>query len=278
MTGGTDKKQRVGAMFDSIAPTYDVLNHLMSMGIDRGWRRKVVKMVGDLQNKRSSGPHSGCPQPTPGEQPVNCSAIQILDIATGTGDLAIAIARAIPTAQITGIDISEKMLAVAREKVKSAGLLRDKTPRNDGGGGSLQETALHITLTTGDAENLQFPDASFDAVTVAFGVRNFGDIPRGLAEMKRVLRPGGRCIVLELSRPTLPIFAWIFRLYFHRLLPLVGRIVSHDRAAYSYLPDSVDHFPPPDQFAEMMRAAGFSTTHSHSLTGGVAHVFEGISQ
>jgi demethylmenaquinone methyltransferase/2-methoxy-6-polyprenyl-1,4-benzoquinol methylase len=129
---------------------------------------------------------------------------------------------------------------------------------------------------TGDAEALEFADDTFDAVTVAFGVRNFGDIPRGLAEMHRVLRPGGRCVVLEFSVPTVPLFGWVFRIYFHRLLPWLGRVVSRNRNAYTYLPQSVDGFPTPDRFAGMMREAGFADVRVKKLTGGVATIFEAL--
>jgi demethylmenaquinone methyltransferase/2-methoxy-6-polyprenyl-1,4-benzoquinol methylase len=237
MSGGEDKKQRVERMFDDIAPTYDALNHILSLGIDRGWRRKVVKAVADSFDE-------------------NGVRFGILDVATGTGDLAIALARRLPQASVTGVDISEKMLAVGREKVLRAGL------------------SGRVALQTGDAEKLDFADGDFDGVTVAFGVRNFGDIPAGLGEMRRVLRPGGRCFVLEFSEPTVPVFGRIYRFYFHRVLPWLGRLVSHDRAAYSYLPRSVDGFPQPERFSEMLLEAGFSDVRTKRLTFGVAYIYE----
>lgn len=235
------KKERVEMMFDAIAPTYDALNHLLSLGIDKGWRRKVVRMVADGFR----------------EKPVS-AALRILDVATGTGDLSIEIAKRIPSAHVTGVDISEGMLAEGREKVLRRGL------------------GERMVLQTGDAEALEFGEGRFDCVTVAFGVRNFGDIPAGLREMRRVLRSGGRCLVLELSEPTAPLFGWAYRFYFHRVLPWVGRVVSRDRAAYSYLPRSVDAFPAPRRFSEILKEAGFRTVRTKRLTGGVAYVYEAI--
>jgi demethylmenaquinone methyltransferase/2-methoxy-6-polyprenyl-1,4-benzoquinol methylase len=240
---GATKKQQVEAMFDGIAPTYDALNHALSFGIDKFWRRRVVRAVSAYSRR---------PQPPHGGRRADCSAKRILVLATGTGDVAIALARKIPDARITGVDLSEEMLKVGRKKISTD----------------------RITLRTGDAEALDFADATFDAVTVAFGVRNFGDIPRGLTEMHRVLRPGGLCVVLEFSVPTVPLFGWVFRVYFHRLLPWLGRLVSRDRNAYTYLPQSVDGFPPPESFAEMMRHAGFADVRVKKLTGGVATIFE----
>lgn len=219
-------------MFDGIAPTYDALNHLLSLGIDRGWRRKVVKMAA------GNSPRA------------------ILDVATGTGDLAIALARKIPEAHVVGVDISENMLALGREKV------------------ARRELDERIVLRAGDAEALGFEEGEFDCVTVAFGVRNFGDIPKGLREMQRVLRPGGSCFVLEFSEPTVPLFSRVYRLYFHSVLPWMGRLISRDRAAYDYLPRSVDAFPAPERFSEMLREAGFTAIRVRKLTFGVAYIYE----
>jgi demethylmenaquinone methyltransferase/2-methoxy-6-polyprenyl-1,4-benzoquinol methylase len=179
-----------------------------------------------------------------------------LDVATGTGDLAIALARKMSSARVVGVDISEGMLALGREKVAHRGL--DE----------------RVSLLSGDAEALGFADGEFDCVTVAFGVRNFGNIPAGLAEMQRVLRGGGRCFVLEFSEPRVSIFGWVYRLYFHRVLPWLGRLVSRDRGAYDYLPRSVDAFPKPERFSEMLREAGFGEVRTRRLTGGVAYIYE----
>lgn len=228
----SDKKQRVEEMFDDIAPTYDRLNHLLSFQTDRMWRRRVVGMAARMR------PES------------------VLDVATGTGDLAIQLARRIPGAKVTGVDISENMLSIGRRKVAAKGL--------DG----------RVELRTGDAEALGFPDASFDCVTAAFGVRNFGDIPAGLREMCRVARPGGECLIVEFSEPTAPLFGWAYRIYFHKLLPKMGRAVSKNKGAYTYLPESVGGFPAPERFAGMLREAGFAEVTKHRLTFGVAYIYK----
>lgn len=230
------KKKQVHTMFDSIAPHYDMLNHLLSLGIDRRWRRRVV---GEL---RPSAPQ------------------RILDVATGTGDLAVALAGMSPQVQVTGVDLSEEMIAVARRKVEACGL--------DG----------RISLESGDAEALPFDDGAFDAATAAFGVRNFSDIAKGLGEMTRTLRSGGVLAVLELSRPDGKIFGTLFRFYFHRILPAVGGLISRDRAAYRYLPSSVDEFPAPDRFLAMMTEAGLDGCRTVPLTFGVAYIYIGIKR
>ena len=272
--GDPDKKARVEEMFDAIAPTYDALNHILSLGIDKGWRRKVVKAVAGFREKHASAALRSMPDSSHtfeyAADPASSQALHlrtfdensnefgILDVATGTGDLAIALARRLPQAGVTGVDISEGMLAAGREKVLRAGL------------------GERVVLRTGDAEALDFADGAFEGVTVAFGVRNFGDIPAGLAEMCRVLRQGGKCWVLEFSEPTAPLFGWVYRFYFHRVLPWLGRLVSRDRGAYSYLPRSVDGFPPPERFSAMLREAGFAAVRTKKLTFGVAYIYEAV--
>ncbi len=230
------KKTQVRTMFDRIAPRYDLLNHLLSLGIDRRWRSRVI---GEL---RPSDPH------------------HILDVATGTGDLAIALGRMSPQVCVTGVDLSEEMVAVGRRKVDERGL------------------AGRVSLSTGDAEALAFDDGTFDAATVAFGVRNFSDIPKGLSEMTRTLRKSGTLAVLEFSRPDSKIFGTLFRFYFHRVLPVVGGWISKDRAAYSYLPSSVDEFPAPERFLGMMSDAGLDSCRAVPLTFGVAYIYIGIKR
>ena len=225
------KKEQVRDMFDNIAPTYDTLNHTLSAGIDRRWRRRTVRIVS-----------RGCPQ-------------RVLDVATGTGDLAIALACALPQCRVTGVDLSEGMLALAREKARQAGL--DE----------------RIDFRTGDAERLEAADGEFDAVTVAFGVRNFGDLTAGLREMLRVLRRGGTVAVLELSIPGNPIIRWLYGLYSRTVMPLLGGAVSRDRAAYRYLPESVEEFPSPERFVEIMAGAGFADCKYKSLTFGTARIY-----
>lgn len=227
------KKEDVRDMFDNIAPTYDRLNHLLSFDIDRLWRRRTVRRAAEKSPER------------------------ILDLATGTADLAIAMARKMPAARITGVDLSSEMLAIGRAKVHAAGL------------------SERIDLHEGDAEKLPFADSCFDVVTIGFGIRNFSDIGAGLREACRVLRPGGRLIVLEFSTPRGKIFGPVYRFYFHKILPLIGRLVSKDSSAYSYLPDSVDHFPDYLLFLRMMREAGFGTCTPTRLMRGIAYIYEG---
>lgn len=230
------KGEQVGEMFDNIAPVYDRLNDIMSFGIARTWRRAAVRRVRRTDARR------------------------ILDLATGTGDLAIALARRIPQARVTGGDISENMLGLGCAKVAKAGLEE------------------RVSLVVARAEELPFADAEFDAVTAAFGVRNFADLGRGLSEMARVLQPDGRVFILEFSTPRSKIFGALYRFYFHRVLPRIGGLISKDRRAYSYLPGSVSEFPAPEEFVRMMECAGFTGCRAESLTGGVAYIYTGFRQ
>lgn len=227
------KTEQVRTMFDRIAPTYDRLNHTLSLNIDRIWRRRTVSIVAKLRPRR------------------------ILDMATGTGDLALMMARRIPDARIRGVDLSEAMLDVARRKIAAQGL-EDR-----------------VTLHTGDAEQPSVPAGSADVVTVAFGVRNFGDPARGLAELARALRPGGTIVVLEFSTPTAPLFGRLYEWYSHRVLPRIGGWLSHERRAYEYLPRSVDEFPQPEAFLKMLAAAGFRNCRAQSQSCGIAQIYTG---
>ncbi len=225
------KSQEIREMFDNIAPKYDTLNHILSFRIDRLWRRGVVKLVADL-----------CPS-------------RVLDLATGTGDLAIAIARRVPTAEIIGIDPSSGMLNVAREKLKHEGLEHQ------------------IELRCGEAEELALDSESVDVVTVAFGVRNFEDIERGLQEMVRVVKCGGHVIILEFSRPDNPIFRWFYTLYSRHILPLIGGFVSRHRCAYDYLPASVEEFLPPAQLVKTMQSIGLCEVEVYPQSMGIARIY-----
>lgn len=223
------KREQVELMFDRISPKYDLLNRLCSLGTDQSWRRKVIRSVG--------------------KEPVE----RLLDVATGTADLAIM--GSMVAKQVTGADISAGMLAHGRTKVEKAGL-EDR-----------------IELVQADAADLPFPDAFFDAITVAFGVRNFEDLAQGIAGMVRVLRPGGRLFVLEFSRPQRTPFKQVFRFYFHHVMPLIGRLVSRDHDAYSYLPESVDAFPQGKAFEEILGTCGLKEVRSRLLTFGVATLY-----
>ena len=224
------KVEQVERMFDHIAPAYDRLNHLMSLGIDRSWRRTALKWL---------RPHRPA---------------LVLDVATGTGDFAIQACRMLPSASLTGVDLSEGMMQVGRRKVEQAGL------------------AARIDFQREDCEALTFSDASFDAVTVAFGIRNFEHLDRGLREMCRVLRPGGHLVILELSTPDRLPMKQLYRIY-SRLIPLMGRLVSHDRSAYTYLPQSIRAFPQGEVMSESIRRAGFSDVRFRRLTFGVCTLY-----
>ncbi len=227
------KKEQVEQMFDNIAPTYDKLNHVLSFNIDRMWRRRVMRIV-----RRSR-------------------AQKIMDIATGTGDLAIAMAKRVDRTQILGVDLSEEMLRVARTKIEKIGLEE------------------RITLQKGDAENLDMvADESVDAVTVAFGVRNFENLKGGLSELHRVLKRGGKLVVLEFSIPRNRLVRWVYAQYSHRLLPRIGALISKDRKAYDYLPDSVEEFPSPERFMDILRGVGFIDVKAKSQSFGIAHIYQ----
>ena len=226
------KKEQVATMFDNIAPKYDFLNHTLSFGIDRMWRRKAINLIA------GSAPET------------------ILDVATGTGDFAIAALKT-GAKKINGIDISKEMVAIGQEKVRRMGL--------EG----------RISLTTGDSEDIQFPDFSFDAATVAFGVRNFENLGRGLDELFRVLKKGGTLCVLEFSNPRHPIVRFGYQLYSKYLMPWIGRLISGDNSAYTYLPESVAEFPDGEKFITFMKNSGFVQIREYRRTFGIATIYTG---
>lgn len=226
------KKEQVRQMFNNIAHRYDFLNHFLSAGIDRCWRRKLI---------RKMGKHNPS---------------DILDVATGTADLAIAAAHLNPV-KIIGIDIAEEMLAIGQLKIDHLHLQK------------------MIQLRQADSENLPFPDASFDAVMVAFGVRNFENLDKGLAQMYRVLRQNGRVYILEFSKPGKFPVKQLYGFYFNHVLPVLGRIVSKDMSAYTYLPESVGAFPDGPEFMTFMAQAGFRHVECRQLTFGVASLYCG---
>ncbi len=227
------KKEQVRSMFDKIAHRYDFLNHFLSLGIDRVWRKKAIDLL------RKENPKT------------------ILDIATGTGDFAIQALSLQPTS-ITGIDISEEMLEHGKQKISK-----------------LKKGKEIIHLQQGDSENLKFSDESFDAVTAAFGVRNFENLEKGLSEMYRVLQKGGSSIILEFSRPQKFPVKQFYYFYFKNVLPMIGKFISKDKHAYSYLPESVKAFPSGNEFINRMKDAGFINTFYVSLTFGIATVYSG---
>lgn len=231
----SQKKEQVEQMFNNIAHRYDLLNRTLSFGIDVQWRKKVVKLL--MQSK---------PQ-------------LVLDMATGTADLALAIAKK-GVKSVKGVDLSEGMLQIGRQKTKQAGL-----------------TSV-VELVKGDSEQILFNPNTFDAATVAFGVRNFQQLQNGLNELNRVIKPGGQLLVLEFSKPKLFPFKQVYHFYFHYLLPFVGRLISKDASAYSYLPASVDAFPDGEDFCDFLRTAGFDQIKMYSLTFGTATIYSGVKR
>lgn len=228
------KKEKIREMFDGIAPSYDRLNHIMSLNVDKVWRRHALKQIVD-----------GTPQ-------------RLLDVACGTGDSTIsAAAAAAEGSVVTGVDISEGMMALVMDKARKAGV------------------ADRIRLQVADGEALPFADGSFHRVTCAFGIRNFEHKEKGLAEFRRVLCPGGRAVILELSVPQNRVIRWFYDLYFLHVLPWIGGVVSGDKAAYKYLPASVHAFPAPGEFCTMMREAGFSRVSHKAFTLGLCRMYVG---
>ncbi len=225
------KKRQVTSMFDKIAPYYDQLNRFLSLGIDIIWRKKTIKLL------KEARPES------------------ILDIATGTGDLAIEAANVIKPKHIIGVDISVNMLNIGKEKIAKKGL---------------QDV---ISLEVGDSENLRFDTNSFDAVTAAFGVRNFGNLEKGLSEMYRVLKPGGTLAILEFSKPRVFPLKQGFNIYFKNILPIIGKIRSKDPRAYQYLYESVQAFPDYEKFIAILDKVGFHQTNYKTLSAGICCIY-----
>ncbi|MDO4461277.1 MAG: bifunctional demethylmenaquinone methyltransferase/2-methoxy-6-polyprenyl-1,4-benzoquinol methylase UbiE [Bacteroidia bacterium] len=228
---GQSKASEVEQMFNAIAPKYDLLNHLLSMNIDKSWRRKAIRALSDLS-------------------PLD----HILDVATGTGDLAI-LAHKMLGVPVTGTDLTEGMIEIGRQKVQKLGLQNQ------------------IELAKADSEALPFQDNSFDAVTVAFGVRNYAHLDKGLAEMARVIRKGGRMVILEFSKPRTFPMKQLYMFYFKNILPLIGRCVSKDSRAYEYLPESVLAFPDGADFERYLISVGMNPIKRISLTFGIATIY-----
>ena len=227
------KKEGVKKMFDNIAHDYDRLNHILSLNIDKNWRKKAVRELADEA------------------RPLN-----VLDVACGTGDFTIEIARKVPHGStVVGVDISDGMIAVGLEKLAKLGI----------------DAALEVA----DCEALPYEDNTFDRISVGFGVRNFEHLELGLSEMYRVLAPGGKLVILELSVPSNAFIRWCYKLYFLKILPFIGGLVSGDRSAYEYLPASVLRFPAPDKFMSIMKSAGFDVVEHRAMTLGVCRMYIG---
>lgn len=228
-----NKKEQVAAMFNDIAYRYDFLNRFLSAGIDVSWRKKALKQLKDLN-----------PQ-------------NILDVATGTADVALLAAKTLEPASVTGIDISDGMLEIGREKINKAGL------------------GNTIKLLNGDSETINFGDNTFDAVTVAFGVRNFQHLQKGLAEIKRVLKPGGKLVVLEFSRPKSRIAKGFYNLYMKTIAPGMGKLFSKNRNAYEYLDESIKKFPEGKNFTDILDNLGYINTYCKPLSLGICSIYCG---
>lgn len=228
----TSKKEEVAEMFDNISKRYDFLNHFLSLGIDKIWRRKAIKKLRDLKPKR------------------------ILDIATGTGDFAIAALKLNPK-EVIGVDISQGMLNVGIDKMKRKGV--DSV----------------ITMKLGDSEELPFEDGYFDALTVGFGVRNYENLEKGLKDMLRVLRPGGMAVILEFSKPKKFPMKQAFGFYSKRIIPFFGKRISKDERAYAYLPESVAAFPEGKEFTDILEKIGYTKVSAQTVSGGIATIYSG---
>ena len=227
------KKQQVAAMFDDIAFKYDFLNRFLSAGIDVGWRKKAIRQIADIKPKT------------------------ILDVATGTADVAIMASGILKPEKITGIDISDGMLEVGRQKVEKAGLKGI------------------IELLNGDSETINFKDNTFDAVTVAFGVRNFQHLEKGLSKILRVLKPGGKLVVLEFSKPKMPGVKSMYNLYMKIICPNIGKLFSKNRNAYKYLDESIQKFPEGKNFTQILDNLGYSNTYCKPLSLGICSIYCG---
>ncbi len=228
-----DKKTQVTSMFDKIAPYYDFLNRLLTLGIDQRWRKKAIKALDTREYDK------------------------ILDIATGTADLAVALKKRLKVDKVIGLDISSNMIELASKKVDKMGL------------------EDHVSVEVGDSENLRFDDESFDGATASFGIRNFQNLNKGLSEICRVLRPGGKIMILEFSKPTIFPFKQLFNLYFKYVLPVIGRITSKDPKAYQYLYESVQAFPDYDQMKKILEDIGFKNIKYTPLTLGICTIYLG---
>lgn len=225
------KKEGVRKLFDNIASDYDKLNHILSLNIDKGWRKKAVRNLVDTQ-----------------------APLKVLDVACGTADFTIEIAQKVGKgSEVIGVDISEGMMAVGREKIQKAGVSAE--------------------LFVADCEDLPYADNTFDRISVGFGVRNFEHLELGLSQMCRVLIPGGKLVILELSVPSNAFIRWCYKLYFLKILPAIGGLISGNRGAYEYLPASVLRFPAPDKFISMLKSAGFAQVEHTPLTLGICRMY-----
>lgn len=227
------KKEEVAEMFDNISAKYDFLNHFLSLGIDKLWRKKAIKMLRPVKPKR------------------------IIDLATGTGDFAIAALKLNPD-EVVGVDISDGMLDMGRIKMKK------------------RKVDHIISMKNGDSEDLPFEEGYFDALTVGFGVRNYENLEKGLAEMLRVLRKDGMAVILEFSKPKKFPIKQLFNFYSKRIIPFLGKSISKDKSAYAYLPESVEAFPEGKDFVAILEKVGYRDVKAKPVSGGIATIYTGI--
>jgi demethylmenaquinone methyltransferase/2-methoxy-6-polyprenyl-1,4-benzoquinol methylase len=228
------KKEQVATMFNNISKTYDFLNHFLSLGIDIIWRKKAISEL------KKDNPK------------------QILDVATGTGDFAFESLKILNPEKIIGVDISQGMLDIARQKIEKRNL------------------ASRFEVRLGDSEKLLFEDNTFDAVTVAYGVRNYENLEKGLSDMLRVLKPGGKVVILEFSKPRAFPVKQLYSFYFHYITPSIGKIFSKDNSAYKYLPESVAAFPDGKDFIALMKRVGYQNTKNRPLAFGICSIYTGV--
>jgi len=245
------KKQQIAHMFDRIAFRYDFLNRFLSGGIDVYWRKKAIRELA------ADAGQTAAPTNSPGGSEADTRGWNILDVATGTADMAIMMSKYLSPAKVTGIDISTGMLDIGRQKIARLKL--------EG----------RIELCTGDSEAIHFPDNSFDAISVAFGVRNFENLEKGLQEMHRVLKPGGRLVVLEFSQPKKAGFRQLYEVYLRLIAPGIGRILSKSREAYAYLNESVKAFPEGDDFVRILDKNDYINTRLRRLSLGICTIYTG---
>ena len=261
---GGPEADKIERLFDSISGDYDKLNHLLSLGIDRTWRKRALSEILPTPAGWMGAASAGAESP-----------YTVLDVACGTGDFSLEIARRCVRqglhCAITGLDLSEGMLAVMRDKVARAGYAEGGSRSEAGGGARVTISALQ-----GNSEAMPFADGTFDCVTIAFGIRNFEHREQALREILRVLKPGGRLVILELSVPATPVLRGLYNIYFTHILPLIGGWISGDKAAYRYLPASVLKFPGKEEWMGIMRSCGYADVRHKAYTLGICRQYVGV--
>lgn len=280
MSGGP-QAEKIRTLFNTIAGDYDRLNHWLSLGIDRTWRKRALKDILPECGSEERG-ESGRLDADSSAKADASRPYAVLDVACGTGDFSLEIARrcvrhSLPCT-ITGLDLSEGMLAVMREKVARAGFLEGASGSEASDSKAFRSGDIGVTISVlqGNSEAMPFDDGSFDCVTIAFGIRNFEHREQALQEILRVLKPGGRLVILELSVPATPVLRWCYNLYFTHILPWIGGWISGDKAAYRYLPASVLKFPGKEEWMQTMRSCGYTEVRHKAYTLGICRQYVGL--